>query len=84
MLFANVCAGFMRCCYGDGGEWRFGWILGALRSLVHVEERERKERRVLALLVYSLMCTGSGYARVPVPGHALRAEVGGGIVFVAC
>ena len=35
-----------------------------------------------ALLVTSSCVQGSGYAGVPIAGHARWAEVGGGIIFV--
>ena len=56
----------------NGVFWAFLVLLGALCVL-----------EVLALLVYSLLRTGLGYAGVPIAGHALWAEVGGGIIFVA-
>ena len=36
VLFANVCAGFICCCYEDCWGWRFLGFLGALWSLVHM------------------------------------------------
>ena len=39
---------------------------------------------VLALQVYASCVQGSGYAGVPIDRHAPRAEVGGGIICVAC
>ena len=65
MLFANVCAGFIRLCYGVGGRRRCLGTLGSIGG--------SPQLGVLALL---------GYAGVPFAGHALRAEFGGGIVFV--
>ena len=38
--------------------------------------------RVLALLVYTFCVQGLGHISVPPAGHALWAEVGGGITFV--
>ena len=38
MLFANVCAGFIRYCYGVGGERRLLGILGAPGGSVHMGE----------------------------------------------
>ena len=74
MLLANVYVGFIRLCYGGGGDERVLEILGAPRDSVFME--------VLALLVCSLLSQDLGYAGVRIAGHALWAEVGGGIIFV--
>ena len=51
-------------------------VLGAFGDSVCIWE-------VLALLVFPLMSTGSGYAGVPIAGHAFgQRSVGGGITFV--
>ena len=34
MLFANVCAGFIRSCYGEFWEWHFLGFLASLLCLV--------------------------------------------------
>ena len=34
MLFANVCAGFIRSCYGEFWEWHFFGFLASLLCLV--------------------------------------------------
>ena len=72
MLFANVCAGCVCCCYevvGHGAFWAFWVLLGVLYTW-----------EVLALLVYPSCVQDSGYEGVRIAGHALSAEVGGGAV----
>ena len=69
MLFANVCAGFISSSYGQLWVWRFLGFLVSSWCLVHVG--------------------GASFAGLPVvykawvtfAGHALWAEVGGGITF---
>ena len=56
---------------GKGSFGAFWFLLGALCIL-----------GVLALLVFPLCVQGLGLKDVPPAGHALRAEVGGGIIFV--
>ena len=36
MLFANVCAGFIRSCYGEFWEWHFLGFLASLLCLVRL------------------------------------------------
>ena len=55
MLFANVCARFIYCCYEGCGVRRFLGIRGAPWRLVYIG--------VLALPVYTLMCAGLGLRR---------------------
>ena len=74
MLFANVCAGFTRLCYGVCGERRCLGTLGAPGGSAHLG--------VLALLIYPLYVWDLSYAGEPIVGHALRAEFGEGTVFV--
>ena len=66
MLFANVCAGFIRPCHGVGGERGVLGILGVLGCswgfCVFGE--------VLALLGFLSCPQDVGYAGVPVAGHA--------------
>ena len=70
VLFANVCAGFIRFCYGISGKRRVLWILGAPRILCICGGAG-----FAGLL---LMSTGDlGYASVTIAGHVLWAEVGG-------
>ena len=73
MLFANVCDGFIssyyaECCFG-----RFGGFLVSSWCLVHMGSSS-----------LSGLCRAQdlGYIGVPPAGHALWAEVGGGITFV--
>ena len=66
MLFAIVCAGFIRLCYGVGGERRCLGTLGAPGGSGHL--------RSISLYV--------SYAGVPFAGHALRVGFGEGTVFV--
>ena len=62
-------AGFIRLCYGVGGDERVWGILGVLEDS--------------AKMGGDCSCVqGSGYAGVPIAGNALSAEVGGGIIFV--
>ena len=73
MLFTDACAGFICCRYG--GCWGLGgtcWALWLLLGVLCIWE-------VLALLVFPSCFQDSGYGGVPIAGHALRAEVGGGI-----
>ena len=67
MLFANVCAGFSSACYGERWDWRSLGFLASLLCLVHMESA-------------SFACVH--HIGVPPAGHALWAEVGGGITFV--
>ena len=78
MLFADVCAGFIRCCYGACGERRCLEILGAPGVPCAYGG-------VLALLVYPFMPTGSAtQARLSQDtpsgprsvGHYLRSFLG--------
>ena len=74
MLFANVCVGvhqFLLRGVGNGIFWAFGLFFGALCIW-----------EVLALLVYPFCVQGLGPYGVPPAGHALWAEVGGGMTFV--
>ena len=74
MLFANVCAGFISSCYGERWDWRFLGFLVSSWCLVHLGSASFAG---LPCCVQDL-----GYIGVPPAGHALRAEVGGGITFV--
>ena len=75
MLFANVCAGFFSSWYGVRGERKFLGFLVSPWCLVHI--------RVYQLCQSSPLCVqGLGLKDVPPAGHALRAEFGGGIIFV--
>ena len=68
---ANVCAGFIRCCYGDCGEWWVGEDSGCSLDPVHMGGA--------GLAGFNPSCVqGSGYAGVPIAGHAHWAAVGGG------
>ena len=69
------CAGFICCCYEDCWVWRFLGILGAPRSLVQMARSWR-------CWFYPSHPQDTGYEGVPIAGHALRAEVGGGILNV--
>ena len=73
MLFANVCAGFISSCYGERS---FRHFLGAFWLLLGV-------LCIWKILVLLVCCVQDlGYVGVPPAGHALWAEVGGGITFV--
>ena len=75
MLFANVCAGFFFFWYGVGGEREFwGFLAPPSCLLVHME--------VASLASLPLCVQGVGHKGVPPAGHALWAEVGGGMIFV--
>ena len=67
-----TCAQGSSAAVSEFGERRFWEILGAPVGPVHGE--------VLALLVCPF---NVGYAGVPIAGHALWAEIGGSIIFVA-
>ena len=75
MLFANVCAGFIRLCYGVCGERRCLETLGAPSGSAHLGGISFAE--LPPLYVWDL-----NYAGVPLAGYVHRAEFGGGIVFV--
>ena len=76
MLFVNVCAGFIRLCYGVGGKGA-AWGLLVLLVVLFILGV------LLSLLIYPRVCVWNlGYAGVPITGHALRAEFGEGIVCV--
>ena len=55
MLFANVCAGFIRLCYGVGGKGAAWRLLVLLVVLLILE--------VLALPIYPLVCVEPGLRR---------------------
>ena len=75
MLFANVVARVFSLSGTElvekGSFWAFWLLLGVLCIL-----------GVLALLVIPLCVQGLGFKDVPPAGHALRAKVGGCIIFV--
>ena len=74
MLFANVCTGFISSCYGECCFGRFFVLFGFfLVSCAYGE-----------FWSFQAPCCVQdlGYSGVPPAGHALRAEVGGGITFV--
>ena len=73
MLFANVCAWFLRLCYGVGGERRCLGTLGAPGGSAHLGS--------ISFANLPLVCVGPELRR-RIAGHALRAEFGEGIVFV--
>ena len=69
MLFANVCAGFIRSCFGICGEWRLWGILGAHGGPVHI----RGTTLAYKLCWFTPLCLQDlGHAGVPIAG------VGGG------
>ena len=55
MLFANVCAGFISCCYGECGFWRFCAFFWLLLGTVCVWG--------VLVLLFSLLCAGFGLHR---------------------
>ena len=74
MLFANVCAGFISSFYGERSFRRFLGFLASSRCLVHMEST--------CFAGLSCCVQDLGYVGVPPAGHALWAEVGGGITLV--
>ena len=74
MLFANVCAGFISSCYGELWDWHSLGFCASLWCLVHMESAS------FASLPFCVQ--GLGYIGVLPAGHALWAEIGGGITFV--
>ena len=63
MLFANVCAGFICCCYEGCGVWHFlaFWVLHGVLCVWRYK-----------LCRFTPSCLqDSGYAGVPIAGHAL-------------
>ena len=76
MLFANVCAGFFSFWYGVGGERCFLAFLASPWCLVHLGGASFACR-------HPLCAQGLGLKDVPPAGHALRAEFGRSIIFVA-
>ena len=68
VLLANVCAGFIRFCYGVCWEWRFLGYSGCSKGFCSYEE-------VPALLVFPLMCTGPGLRSC---AHRWTRPLGGG------
>ena len=70
VLFANVGVGFIRCCYGVGGNGLFFLVSGCSWELCACG------RYLLCLFTQSCV-QDSGYAGVPIAGHALgRRSVG--------
>ena len=75
LLFANVCAGFICCCYGGCWGWCIFGTLGAPWTLVQM--------RRCWLCLFSPSCLQDlGHGGVPIAGHAHWAEVGRGILCV--
>ena len=74
MLFANVCEGFISSCYEEYCKWRFFVFLVSSWCLVHMGSSSFSGLPV----VHKTWVTFG----VPPAGHALWAEVGGGITFV--
>ena len=73
VLFANLCGGFLRCCYGVSGERRFWEILGARRRPLCIWECQP--------CWFTPACLqNQGCAGVPIAGHARWTEVGGSII----
>ena len=75
MLFANVCAAFIRLCHGVSGERRCLGTLGVPGGSAHLG-------CISFANLHPLYVGDLDYAGVPLAGHALRAEFGGRIVFV--
>ena len=74
MLFANVCAWFISFCYGECCFWSFLFFFGFFLAFCAYGEYKS---------CWSPCCAQDlGYSGVPPAGHALWAEVGGGITFV--
>ena len=75
MLFASVCAGFIRLCYGVGGKRRCLVTLGSPGGSTHLG--------CISFANFALLCVWNlGYAGVPITGHALRAAFGEGTACV--
>ena len=74
MLFANVCAGFITSSDGELWVWRFLGLFGFFLAFCAYGE---------FWFFWAPCCVQDlGYSGVPPAGHALWAEVGGGITFV--
>ena len=74
MVFANVCAGFIRSCYGECFQWCFLGFLVSSWCLVHMGS--------LCFAGLPVMYKTWVHLGVPPAGHALLVEFGGGITFV--
>ena len=75
MLFANVCAGFICCCYEGCWVWRFLGHSGcSLESCAY--------GRCWRCWSFPSCLQNSGYGGVLITGHGLWVEVGGGIICV--
>ena len=73
MLFANVCAGFIRSCYGEFREWHFFWFFGFSSVSCVLGE---------CYFCWSPFCTQDlGSFGVPPAGHVFLALFSGGITF---
>ena len=78
MLFANVCAGFIRFCHEVCGGMRCLGLLGSPRAC-----SSGSTSFACSLFTSSLpppCAWGLGYAGVPTAGYALWVEVGGGVL----